>query len=214
MLKGILFDLDRCVFDTRTVSSSCFEPVLHVLHKSHLQQQTKEEVAQLLWSRSFDDILESISIPPDIAEKIREVFRKLEVTGDVATFGDEKIIQTLPGIKIVVTTGYAKFQESKILKTGIRYLFDEIIIDARDNPEARKGKETIFTDVLQKYNWQKNEVVVLGDNPRSELGAAKSLGITTIQTLRPGVVKWSEADHHIYSFFELPDLLKNSYFKF
>ncbi len=214
MLKGILFDLDRCVFDTRTVSSSCFEPVLYVLHKSHLLQQTKEEVAQLLWSRSFDDITESISIPTDIAEKIREAFRKLEVSGDVATFGDEKIITRLPGVKIVVTTGYTKFQESKIAKTGIQYLFDEIIIDARDYPESRKGKEVIFTEVLQKYGWRKNEVVALGDNPKSELGAAKSLGITTIQTLRPGVVKWSEADHHIYSFFELRDLLKNSYFKF
>ena len=41
----------------------------------------------------------------------------------------------------------------------------------------------------------------------AELGAGRRLGMTTVQTLRPGVEKWHGADHHITSFAELPGII-------
>ena len=51
-------------------------------------------------------------------------------------------------------------------------------------------------------------MLVVGDNPRSELGAAKEVGIKTVQTLRPNIIRWDEADAHIISLYELKELLK------
>ena len=100
-----------------------------------------------------------------------------------------------------------KFQETKIAKLGIAHLFDEIIIDVLDDPNKRKGKTKIFEEILESNKWNKEEVLVVGDNPHSELGAAKALGITTVQTVRPTVIKWKGADHHIESLRELKTLL-------
>ena len=84
-----------------------------------------------------------------------------------------------------------------------------IIIDALDHIDQRKGKKRIFEELLEGNGWRKDEALVVGDNPASELGAAKSLNILTIQTLRPTIEKWEGADYHIQSLRELADIINN-----
>jgi putative hydrolase of the HAD superfamily len=50
-------------------------------------------------------------------------------------------------------------------------------------------------------------MLIVGDNPDSELAAGRKLSIRTVQTLRPGVPRYPDATHHISSFYELPLLL-------
>lgn len=207
MIKAIIFDLDMCILDTHTLTGSFFRPVLDALYSSELSSELKEKINYQLWRTSLDDVIEMFSVPEDIAEKMREAYRRIEVPNGIRTFGDEDYIKDLPVKKILVTTGYKKFQETKIEKLGIAYLFDEIIIDALDYREKRKGKKKIFEEILNKNGWKASEVLVVGDNPISELGAAKSLGISTVQTLRPTVEKWEGADYHIHSLCELSDLV-------
>lgn len=203
MIKAIIFDLDMCILDTHTLTGSFFQPVLDALYSSELPLELKEKINYQLWSTSLDDTIEMFFIPDDIAEKMREAYRRIEVPDGIRTFGDEEHIKDLPVKKILVTTGYKKFQETKIEKLGIAYLFDEIIIDALDYREKRKGKKKIFEEILNKNGWMAGEVLVVGDNPISELGAAKSLGMPTVQTLRPTVERWEGADYHIHSLCEL-----------
>jgi len=203
MIKAIIFDLDMCILDTHSLTGPFFQPVLDALRNSTLSPELKEKVEYQLWTTSLDDTVNMFAVPEDVAEKMREAYREIEVPDDIKSFGDEEYIRNLPAKKILVTTGYRKFQETKIEKLGIVDLFDEIIIDALDYREQRKGKKKIFRELLEKNAWGKGEVLVVGDNPMSELGVAKNMGITTVQTLRPTVVKWKEADHHIFSLQEL-----------
>jgi len=207
VIKAVILDLDMCILDTHTLAGSFFKPVLDALYNSELSPGLKEKIQYQLWITSLDDTMEMFSVPENIAERMREAYRRIEVPDGIKTFGDEEFIRDLPVIKILVTTGYIKFQETKIEKLGIANLFDEIIIDALDYRDQRKGKRKIFEELLIKNNWRENEVLVVGDNPMSELRAAKSLGIRTVQTLRPTIEKWAEADYHIYSFEELAALL-------
>jgi len=50
-------------------------------------------------------------------------------------------------------------------------------------------------------------MLIVGDNPDSELAAGRKLCIRTVQTLRPDVPRDPEAAHHISTFHELPALL-------
>lgn len=50
-------------------------------------------------------------------------------------------------------------------------------------------------------------MLVVGDNPGSELGAAKKLGIPAVQVLRPGVKKCEEADYYVNSLSELAGII-------
>jgi FMN phosphatase YigB (HAD superfamily) len=207
MIKAVFFDLDMCILDTHSLTGPFFQPVLDVLYNPDLSPELKEKINYQLWTTSLEDTVEMFSIPEDTAERMREAYRRIEVPDGIKTFGDEVYIQDLSVRKILVTTGYIKFQETKIEKLGIALLFDEIIIDALDYKDKRKGKKKIFEELLKKNEWKENEVLVVGDNPASELGAAKALGIPTVQTLRPTIVKWDEADYHIHSLSELGDIV-------
>lgn len=207
MVKAIIFDLDMCILDTHSLTGPFFQPVLDALRNANLPPEIKEKVERQLWTTSLDDTVDMFIVPEDVAEDMREAYRHIEVPDGIKSFGDENYIKRLDVKKILVTSGYKRFQETKISKLGIAPLFDEIVIDALDYREQRKGKKKIFKELLEKNQWDKDEVFVVGDNPVSELGAAKSLGIPTIQILRPTIVKWDEATHHISSFRELEKLV-------
>lgn len=207
MIKGIIFDLDMCILDTHSLTGPFFQPVLDALRNSDLSSELKEKIEYQLWTTSLDDAVEMFAVPEDVAEKMREAYRQIEVPDGIKSFGDEECIRNLPVKKILVTTGYRKFQETKIAKLGIAGLFDETIIDALDYRDKRKGKKKIFQELLEQNNWKESEVLVVGDNPMSELGTAKSLGIPTVQIARPTVKKWEDATYHINGFMELAKIL-------
>lgn len=208
MIKGIIFDLDNCILDTRTLGEHAIEPVLKVLQESNLSKEQQERIEEALWTSSLIDVAELFNIPQEIVEAMRKAYSQLDVPNGISSYGDEDCIKELPTINILVTTGYKKFQTQKIDQLGIRELFTEIIIDEVDNPEKRKGKKVIFQEMLLKYRWKKEEVFVVGDNPDSELKAGKEIGLKTVQTLRKGIEKWDVADYHVKSLSELIDIVK------
>ena len=54
-----------------------------------------------------------------------------------------------------------------------------------------------------------DQVLVVGDNPDSEIEAGNQLGIRTVQILRPGVTRSSKANCHIHGLEELGGLLES-----
>lgn len=208
MIKGIIFDLDMCILDTRSLTGDFFKPVLDPLYNSDLSETFKKEINDMLWHTSLEDAIKILSIPEEVADPMRVAYRNLDVPLGIKSYGDESIITSFQCTNILVTTGYRKFQTQKIDMLNIRGLFEEIIIDELDHIEQRKGKRKIFEEILEQRAWSNREVLVVGDNPQSELGAAKQLEILTVQTLRPLVTKWENADYHITSMTELEDIMK------
>lgn len=188
------------------------ESVRAPLLNSTLPEETKQAASKALHTDPLNMVITNFSLPAEIAGAMRNAYSAVIVPADrnVKTYGDENVIEKLSVLKILVTTGYERFQQSKIERVGIAHLFDEIIVDALDTPNAIKGKKRIFEEILEKHSLEKEEVLVVGDNPRSELGAAKELGIRAVQTLRPGVKEWAEADAHIRSLSELSALVETS----
>jgi FMN phosphatase YigB (HAD superfamily) len=209
MVKAIIFDLDMCILDTRTLGEHILDSVLAPLHESSMPEATQREIDRTLWTTSLEDCVELFKIPSAVAEKMRSAHRELVVSDDVKTFGDEDTLLDLPVYRILVTSGYREWQIRKIEKLGVARLFDEIIIDTIDDLATRKGKRVIFAELLARHGWEPQEVLVVGDNPHSELKAARALGIPTAQTLRPTVLKDPLADYHIESLNELHTILSS-----
>ena len=137
MIKGLIIDLDNCVFDTKSMGVDVIAPVLAVL---------SEAASGIFFSAA--------------------------------------------------------------VLAGIEELFDEIIIEANDDPLNRKGKKQIFQELMEKYGWLPWEIMVVGDNPYSELKAGKELGMITVQTLRPDVFSVDGFDHFVSGFSEIIELLE------
>jgi putative hydrolase of the HAD superfamily len=116
-----------------------------------------------------------------------EAFREIEVREPMHGYGDLDVLSDLGAHRFLVTSGFLRLQESKVRSLGIARYFDAVIIDAIDEPD-RRGKERIFADLMTDARLEQADTLVVGDNPESELAAAKRLGLEHAQILRPGVV--------------------------
>ena len=203
--KLIIFDLDRCIFDTNSMGAHVINPVLAVLHASNLPEEAQRHIETDLWQMSFRDIVQKYNIPRDLARAMQDAYKTLAVPDSAGTYGDENHILRLPPYmaRVLVTSGYRHFQENKITKLGIAHLFDRIVIDAIDDPEIIEGKRTIFARLMDEYGVRAREVLIVGDSDTSELKAGRDLGMVTVQTLRPGINRSDNADFHIFSLYEL-----------
>jgi FMN phosphatase YigB (HAD superfamily) len=106
------------------------------------------------------------------------------------------LLEQVPGERFLVTSGFRRLQQSKIVALGIERHFSEILIDAIDAP-ARKRKRALFQQITASRHFSASDVLVAGDNPESQIAAGKSLGIRCVQTLRPGVLRSDLADFHV-----------------
>ena len=123
-------------------------------------------------------------------------------------YGDLAILAELRAWRFLVTSGFRRLQESKIKALKLDPLFTAVYVDAIDEPD-RLGKQALFERILREYELTPTEVLIVGDNADSEIEAGNRLGIKTVQTLRPGVVRASTATFHIHSLAELKQLLSH-----
>jgi putative hydrolase of the HAD superfamily len=107
----------------------------------------------------------------------------------------------------LVTSGFRGLQESKVKALQVADLFRGIEIDAIDEDD-RKGKQGIFASILERNKLRPEEVIVVGDNPDSEIEAGNRLGLRTVQILRPGVPRADNATYYVETFEELKALLE------
>lgn len=212
MIKALLIDLDNCILDTRSMGNDLVLPVIRVLEdcQAEAPRLCPLDFAGLktdLWTLSLQDIIGKYEIPPDQAEQMREAYACLQAPEWSKCYDDTHVLADLDVRIMLVTTGFTCLQQSKVRVTGIGNLFEEVIIDAIDEPDKRIGKKGIFRSLMEENSWQPHECLVMGDSAVSELKAGQELGMITVQTLRPQIRKVEGFDHYIRSFVEIQDLL-------
>lgn len=66
-----------------------------------------------------------------------------------------------------------------------------------------KNKEEIMRFIINKYGYNISDLLIVGDNPESEIKAGKNIGIETVQILRDGVKASKVANYRINNLEEL-----------
>jgi len=202
--QAILFDLDNCICDSREPGEALFAPAFDAIARAnagHLPPERLQAAFEECWYSSFDLVAQRYGFTPAMFDAGFEAFARLEVARPLKGYPDLAVLPRLAVDKHLVTSGFQRLQQSKVRALGIADRFASVVIDAVDVP-PRRGKRRIFEDILAERGLRAQQVLVVGDNPLSELEAGRALGMTTVQTLRPGVKK-AEADVHIRSFEEL-----------
>jgi putative hydrolase of the HAD superfamily len=77
-----------------------------------------------------------------------------------------------------VTTGFPRLQHSKIERMGLNADFREIHVV--DPAASERTKRDVFEDIMQRHRYAPAEVLVIGDDPHSEIAAAQGLGIDAV----------------------------------
>jgi putative hydrolase of the HAD superfamily len=209
MIKALIFDLDSCLAAADEVGESLFATAFQAIRSANIGTVPEEQLRAAFadcWRFPFDFIADKYGFSPAMRAAGFVAFKQTEVRQPMHGYGDLDALAELPAKLFLVTSGFRRLQESKVRALGIAPLFAEVHIDAIDESHP-KGKLQAFEAILQKHQLSPNQVLVVGDNPDSEIAAGNRLGMTAIQILRPGVPASPAATHHIHSLRELKRFL-------
>lgn len=208
MKLALIFDLDNCLCPATAVGD-LYAPAFAAIRRAGvgvLEGPALQAALADCWIYPLDWVAARHGFPEAMRRAAFDAFSTLEVTQPLQGYPDIDIVRSLPARRYLVTSGFRRLQRSKIRALGIEAWFAGIHIDGIDEPD-RVGKQGLFERILAAGRWLPEQALVLGDNPHSELAAARQLGIDTVQTLRPGVVRSDDATHHVTTLAQLPALL-------
>jgi putative hydrolase of the HAD superfamily len=210
MIKALIFDLDSCLAAANEPGESLFAEAFQAIrsaNKTEVSEGRLKAAFQDCWRFPFDFIADKYRFSPAMRAAGFAAFCQVEVRQPMHGYGDLDELAQLPAKLFLVTSGFRRLQESKIRALGIEPLFTAIHIDAIDEA-GPKGKLRAFQSILRDHHLLPQEVLVVGDNPDSEIAAGNQLGIKTVQVLRPGVSASAAATYRIQSLRELGPLVR------
>jgi putative hydrolase of the HAD superfamily len=212
MIRAIIFDLDNCLSAADEPGQQLLEPVFAAIrgqNHGRLSGESLEKVYFDCWRHPLDWVAAKHGFTKEMLAAAWDACVGIEVSAPMHGYRDLAILPRLEAMRFLVTSGFRRLQESKVRALGFAPCFTSIHIDAIDEP-GRVGKREIFAQLLRDHALVPREVLVVGDNPDSEIEAGNQLGIPTVQILRPGVPPGQNATHTIRSLTEIPPLLAGS----
>ena len=219
MIKAIIFDLDHTLFDRHATLRAIAPQFRKFFHVS--EGITDDEIADMWiyaddryvydgWEYIFAYLKENgvFVTPPkydDYRSFVFNTFSKTAVRFDFT-------LPMLKGLKkdgykvALITNGRHELQYKKLVLTGMRYIFDEIIVSGDVGVE--KPDREIFMMMCEKLGVKPSECVYVGDNPFNDIGGAKRAGMYTfhIKTVYKNP-KAPAADAEIATVGEVPQAL-------
>lgn len=212
MIKAAIFDLDNCLAAAdepgESLYASAFAAIRQANHGRLSEPQLEAAFADI-WRHPLDRVAQQHGFSEAMRMAGWEEFKQLEVAQPMHGYADLPVLPTLPVRRFLVTSGFRRLQESKVRALGCASWFENIYIDAIDEPE-RKHKRGWFEAIMTKHALRAEEVMAVGDNPDSEIAAGNQLGMKTVQILRPGVPRGENATAYIQSLEELRPMLPRS----
>ncbi|MBN2142677.1 HAD-IA family hydrolase [Candidatus Woesearchaeota archaeon] len=200
----MIFDLDNTLFDTYNQLS---KPVLGEMFRRMREAGMTEEQENQLRERyaftGFKILASQLGLNADVIHIGMEAYEFMDMS-HIKPYDDAKLLLKLPGKKILVTSGVPKVQQAKVDLLKIRDYFEQVIIDDSSDP---KNKEMIFKTLMEESSLQPKEVMIIGDNPDSEILGGRNLGMVTVQILRHKGMREAECDYKIKELSELKGII-------
>lgn len=201
MKKALIFDLDNTIFPTPSIGPKLFEPLFKKLEENGSHNDQLEEIKEDVMRIPFQAVAEKYGMDDQLTQECMELLKELTYDGPMEAFEDFEPMRKLPVDRFVLTTGFMKMQQSKVKALGLDKDFKEIFIN--DPTTNDKTKKDIIKEIMDKYGYAKEEVLVIGDDPENEIKGGSQLGVDTVlydkeKTMKPGL-----ATYHISSYDEL-----------
>ena len=182
MKKALLFDLDNTIYPVSAIADQLFTSLFNLLDQNSAlinlsDTNTVELIKEEMTRRPFQHIADKYELDTSVRNQMLESLRQLTFDLPMEPFADYHQLKSIPLDKFLVTTGFPKLQFSKIKQLGIAENFKEIIVV--DPDESDRTKKDVFEGILAKYRYQPENLLVIGDDPESEIKAGLALGIDT-----------------------------------
>ncbi|MBN2459938.1 HAD family hydrolase [Candidatus Woesearchaeota archaeon] len=206
MIKLIIFDLDNTLFDTyNQLGVEVLDKMIARMRKVGLTKEQERLLRKKYIITGFRIIAKELGL----SEKVKKIGMGTYTNMDlshITPYKDVKLISKLKQKKALVTSGSGEVQLKKVRILKIGGLFGDIVVDKSSSPD---NKQRIFARLMKKYRLKPKEIMVVGDNPDSELAAGKALGMVAVQILRrPGMLK-GKADYYVKGLDEVKKIVES-----
>ncbi len=209
MNELLIFDLDDTLFATKSIGKEPLRPILDKFECSLIDKfgsELTKKIMPELWKYPFDVVADTYKFDRHQNSKFARLINENEYNLNIQPFKDFDVVKNLKQEKVLVTTGFSKLQNAKILQLGLEKEFNKIYIDDILDPK-RIFKKGIFKNIFLEKNIKSEFVYIVGDNPHSELKAGFELGLNTIQVAKFGQKRSEYANYYISNFRELIPIL-------
>ncbi|RYZ37081.1 MAG: HAD family hydrolase [Sphingobacteriales bacterium] len=179
MIKALLLDLDNTIFPTHTITDEVFAGIYELMQQypGSLSDEKIEKIKSELSRTPFQKIADNYGFPVELKAKGIELLKETTYNKPIAPYKDYELVRSLSLPKFLVTFGFLKLQQSKIDCLGVRGDFKEVFVV---DPEiSRETKRDVFMRIMEKRGYSKDELIAIGDDPESEIQAARDLAIKT-----------------------------------
>ncbi|MCO6148494.1 HAD family hydrolase [Flavobacterium sp. NRK1] len=204
--KAIIYDLDNTIYPVSSIGDKLFAPLFEAIEKNGQHNDSMDAIRKAIMRTPFRLVAQSHNFSEELTQKGIDIQEIIDYKDEINTFEDYPEIKNIPGERFLVTTGFNTMQRSKIRQLGITDDFKEIHVV---NPVETSKKE-VFADILKRYGYKPEEVLVIGDDPESEIAAAKALNIPTVLYDKHNEQDANAATYKITHFAELKDIYLNS----
>jgi putative hydrolase of the HAD superfamily len=205
-VKAIIYDLDNTVFPVSAIGEKLFGPVFDLIAESGQHNDDLDAIKYATMRTPFRLVAKQFNFSEELTQKTVDIQHTLTYDEPIATFEDYPEIKNIDAERFLVTTGFKNMQMSKIKSLGIEADFKEVHVV---NP-VETSKKAIFAEILKRYNYTPGEVLVVGDDPESEIAAARALNIRTVLYDKQNAFDVTHADYKISHFKQLLNIYNNA----
>ena len=176
--KALILDLDNTLFPTSSIGDELFAPLYELIEKDGSFAGDLETIKQEMTRRPFQKLAPEFGFSRELTEQGIALLNELVYHKPITLFEDYEVLKNYPVQKFLVTMGFKKMQESKIKSMGIKPDFAEIhVVDPQLTDQPKKD---IFRDIVSRHGFAPDEVLVIGDDPDSEIADARDLGLDAV----------------------------------
>lgn len=188
MTKVIIFDLDNTLYNEKKYVISGFKAVaLFLAREKSLDYCTV--YSSLLESftingrgNNFDYLCSKLDIDKHIISRLVEVYREhcpeITLREDIEMF----LWELSKEYKLcLLTNGWLLPQKMKVESLKLDRFFDTIFYSQQDGLDFAKPHPKYFLQVLQFYDMEVSEALMIGDDPVADIQGAKNLNMPHFQ---------------------------------
>jgi putative hydrolase of the HAD superfamily len=203
--KAIILDLDNTIYPVSSIGNELFQPLFKLITESGEYTGDLERIKQEIMRKPFQKVATEYRFSGQLTGKGVALLQELTYDKEMFAFNDYKELKTIPCKKFLVTTGFTRMQQSKVKRLGIEQDFEEVhIVDPQLTDRTKKD---VFKDIIDRHQFNKPDVLVIGDDPTSEIQAAKELGVDAVLYDRMNFNPNISNLHRITDFKQLYDFL-------
>lgn len=206
--RAFIYDLDNTIYPVQSIAGKVFASLFKLIEESSEHTHDMKFIKEDIMRKPFQKVAAEHHFSENLTQKGIGLLKDTTYDGEIKPFADYPEIRRIKGDRFLVTTGFAKLQNSKIGGMRIAEDFNEIHIV--DPSTSNRTKKDVFEDIIKRNNYKPLEVLVIGDDPESEIKAAQELGIDTVLYDKNNSYGLSTATYKIDDFKALCNLFNLS----